>query len=174
MHDAFAPRKTTAGRLLLVAPLVALLGGCAPDREGGYDHVAFREREPLPQATNPPPPPVIPGLVQTAAVRLVANNLPAGVTQAMVDAGQDKFGTVCAGCHGVGGTGSASAPALNDNQWLDVPGDYPSIVQVITTGVPNPKQYPAPMPPRGGGNFDDEGVRELAAYVYALSHQGGA
>lgn len=174
MHDAFAPRATMAGRLLAAAPLLALLGGCAPDREGGYDHVAYRVAEALPQATNPPPPPVVPGLVQTATVRLVARNLPQGVTQAMVDAGQDKFGTVCAGCHGSNGVGSSSAPALNDNEWLDVTGEYPSIVQVINNGVANPKRYPAPMPPRGGGNFDEQAVRELAAYVYALSHSGGA
>jgi mono/diheme cytochrome c family protein len=30
------------------------------------------------------------------------------------------------------------------------------------------------MPPKGGGSFDDQQVAAIAAYVYALSHQGGA
>lgn len=173
MHHAFAPRAPKAGRLLLLAPLVALLGACGPDREGGFDAVAYREHEALPEATNPPPPPVVPGLIASGTKRIEAKNLPAGVTQAMVDAGQDNF-TTCAGCHGPGGTGSTSAPALNDNQWLNISGEFPTIVQVITNGVAQPKEHPAPMPPRGGGNFTDEQVHELAAYVYALSHGGGA
>jgi hypothetical protein len=28
------------------------------------------------------------------------------------------------------------------------------------------------MPPLGGGSFTDDQVRQLAAYVFALSHQG--
>ena len=151
-----------------------LAAGCKPDKQGGFEAVSYRERQGLPEATNPPPPPVVPGLIATNTQRLVAKNLPAGVTQAMVDAGQDQFGTVCAGCHGMGGTGSSSAPALNDAQWLNISGQYPEVVTIITNGVAQPKQYPAPMPARGGGNFSDEQVRELAAYVYALSHQGGA
>ncbi|MBV9110525.1 MAG: hypothetical protein JO306_14035 [Gemmatimonadetes bacterium] len=44
-------------------------------------------------------------------------------------------------------------------------------MSTITTGVPHPKEHPAPMPPKGGGSFDDAQVRALAAYVFALSHQ---
>lgn len=174
MRDAFATRARRAGSLLRVLPLALLVAGCKPDKQGGFDAVSYREREDLPDAANPPPPPVVPGLIATAPKRLVAANLPAGVTQAMVDAGQDHFGTVCTACHGVGGTGSTSGPPLNDSQWLNISGQYPEIVTVITNGVANPKQYPAPMPAKGGGNFTDQQVREIAAYVYALSHQGGA
>ncbi len=67
------------------------------------------------------------------------------------------------------------APALNDNQWLWVPGgEFNGIVNIINAGVPQPKQHPGVMPPKGGGSFTDEQVRAIGAYVYALSHQGGA
>ena len=83
------------------------------------------------------------------------------------------YGTVCVACHAANGTGSAVAPALNDNQWINISGQYPEIVQVITNGVPVPKEHPGPMPPKGGGSFTDPQIRAIAAYVYALSHQGG-
>jgi mono/diheme cytochrome c family protein len=171
-------RAAGARPLLVVAPLAALLGGCKPIKEGGYDSVVNRPTAPeaqMAEATNPPPPPVVAGIgTSGSAVRLVAKNLPAGVTQAMVDQGQDAFGTVCAACHGQGGVGTASAPPLNDSKWLWISGNYDEIVARINSGVPQPKEHPAPMPPRGGGNFTDEQVRQIAAYVYALSHQGGA
>ncbi|HEY0035358.1 MAG TPA: c-type cytochrome, partial [Longimicrobium sp.] len=109
-----------------------------------------------------------------AQAKLVARNLPAGVTQAMVDEGQQLFGTVCAGCHGPAGAGTPAAPVLSDDRWINVTGAYPEIVTIVTNGVPQPKEHPGPMPPKGGGNFDDAQVRALAAYVYALSHQGAS
>ena len=44
--------------------------------------------------------------------KIVAKNLPAGVTQAMVDQGQELFGQVCTACHSAGGVGSTVAPPL--------------------------------------------------------------
>lgn len=166
---------------LSAAPLALLLAaGCKPfsDKDQGYDVVVTRpaaDEQQIAQATNPPPPPITPGLESSGtAARIQAKNLPAGVTQAMVNEGQDLFGTVCAGCHGPAGAGTPSAPPLNDQKWLWISGTYPEIVNRITIGVPAPKQYPAPMPPRGGGGFSDEQVRKIAAYVYALSQTGGA
>jgi mono/diheme cytochrome c family protein len=171
-------RTARAGSFLLSLPVVAAVAGCKPIKEGGYDAQVSRTpayQTQLAEATNPPPPPVVAGMgAGGAEPKLVARNLPAGVTQAMVDQGQQAFGTVCAACHGPGGKGTASAPALNDNQWIWITGQYPEIVARIKEGVPQPKQHPAPMPPRGGGSFTDEQVNQIAAYVYALSHQGGA
>jgi cbb3-type cytochrome c oxidase subunit III len=90
----------------------------------------------------------------------------------MVEAGAQSFGTVCSACHGPGGAGTAAAPKLADNTWLHISGSFDEIVQIIHSGVPNPMEAPAPMPPLGGGNFSDEQVRQIAAYVFALSHQG--
>ncbi|HET6230794.1 MAG TPA: c-type cytochrome [Longimicrobiaceae bacterium] len=170
MRDTFAARPRAAGALVLA---LVLAGGCRPVKEGGYEAVSHRERDFTQfQATNPDPPPFVPGM--GGAAKLVAKNLPAGVTQAMVDQGQQMFGTVCAACHGQNGVGTGAAPALNDSKWLWISGQYPEIVARIKEGVPAPKEHPGPMPPRGGGNFSDEQVGQIAAYVYALSHQGGA
>lgn len=173
MRQALRARARFVGSVVCAAPvLVFALTACLP--EGGYDKVTHREQDELPTPAYPEPPRVIAGVGQSAAaVQLVATNLPAGVTQAMVDEGQQAYGTVCSACHGANGVGSPAAPALNDNAWINVTGQYPEIVQVITNGVPNPKEHAGAMPPKGGGNFDDQQIRALAAYVYALSHQGG-
>lgn len=173
MRKALRARAGLAGSVVYAAPVLLLsLAACLP--EGGYDKVTHREQEELPPPAYPEPPRVIAGVGQGAAsTRLVATSLPAGVTQAMVDEGQQAYGTVCVACHAANGTGGPAGPALNDGQWLNITGQYPEIVQVITTGVPAPKEHPGAMPPKGGGNFSDPQVRALAAYVYALSHQGG-
>ena len=161
--------RAHAGRAWwFLLPLV--LGACLP--EGGYEKVIYRELEELPAPAAPNPPPVRAGAGGGAGPQLANVTLPAGVTPAMVEQGQQNF-ALCAGCHGANGAGTPIAPALNDNQWLNISGnDFDELVQVITTGVPQPKQYPAGMPPKGGGAFTDEQVRALAAYVYALSHAG--
>ena len=41
----------------------------------------------------------------------------------------------------------------------------------MTTGVPKPKEHPAPMPPKGGAPLTDDQVKAVAAYVYSLSHK---
>lgn len=95
--------------------------------------------------------------------------LPAGVTQAMVDEGKTVFGSSCFACHGQEGAGGPLAPKLADNQWLNIGGSYDEIVQVVNNGVPQPKQHPAPMPPKGGAPLTDQQVRAVAAYVFSIS-----
>jgi len=170
MNRAF----TGLSRLPLAAlVLAAAAAGCHPGGDYGYDRVSYREEPAVPQATNPDPPPVpVGGLASAAQAKLVAKNLPQGVTQAMVDEGQNLFGTVCAACHGPAGAGTPVCPTLNDANWINITGTYPEIVTTITNGVPQPRQHPGAMPPKGGGSFDDAQVKALAAYVFALSHQG--
>lgn len=167
----------------LVAALAAVLGMAACNRldsnfeEGGYPKRTGREQPFIASASAPNPPPVTAGAAGAGAgsAPVIAANLPAGVTQAMVNSGQELYGTVCVACHGADGGGSAAAPSLTDDEWLWVPGgEYNGLVQIINAGVAQPKQYPGLMPPKGGGNFTDEQVREIAAYVYALSHRSGA
>ena len=167
-----------ARRARLGLPLLVLIGvsaGCEipgmPD--DGYEPVTYRERESIGEAARPNPPPVVAGIGGggAGAVPTLAANAPAGVTQEMVEEGAQLFGTVCSACHGPGGTGTPAAPALNDAQWLNVSGGFDEIVTVIHTGVPAPVEHPGAMPPLGGGSFDDEQVRALASYVFALSQQ---
>jgi mono/diheme cytochrome c family protein len=84
--------------------------------------------------------------------------------------GQVAGGT-CTACHGQDAKGTAVAPDLTDSQWLNGDGSYQFIVHTVTTGVPHPKQHPAPMPPKGGATLTDDQVKAVAAYVYSLSHK---
>ena len=97
------------------------------------------------------------------------------ITAAEVAQGDSIFhgqvgGGTCFTCHGQNAKGTALAPDLSDKVWIDGDGTYNYLVQRVTTGVPQPKQYPAPMPPRGGAPISDAQVRAVAAYVYSLSH----
>jgi mono/diheme cytochrome c family protein len=83
--------------------------------------------------------------------------------------GQTAGGT-CFTCHGQDAKGTALAPDLSDKTWIDGDGSYNYIVERVTTGVPQPKEHPAPMPPMGGASLSQAQVRAVAAYVYSLSH----
>jgi len=100
-------------------------------------------------------------------------DLPAGVTQEMVTAGQALFAGVggCFACHGQNGEGVAAlGPNLTDDEWLNISGrNFEEIIQLVNTGVAQPKQFTASqMPPRGGTTITDEQVRQVAAYVATL------
>jgi mono/diheme cytochrome c family protein len=98
--------------------------------------------------------------------------LPQGVTQAMVDQGRTIFAGPgnCFACHGPNGAGTPIAPKLDDATWLNIDGSYPAIVDLVTKGVPTPKQSMVPMAPKGGTTINDEQVKAVAAYVWRLSH----
>lgn len=97
--------------------------------------------------------------------------LPEGVTQEMVTQGQQIYAGPgnCQACHGPTAGGTPLAPALNDAQWINIDGSFDAIAQLIAAGVPTPKQHPAPMPARGGGQITDEQVRQVAAYLFSIS-----
>ena len=100
--------------------------------------------------------------------------LPEGVTPEMVAQGQQIFNQgICWSCHQQNGVGGPLGPALNDDTWLNITEPtMDNIVQVITTGVAQPKEAPAPMPAKGGAPLTDAEVKAVAAYVYTLSHGG--
>src|SRR5690606_26526605 len=100
--------------------------------------------------------------------------LPEGVTQEMVTAGQQVFqgAGICITCHGPDAKGTPLAPDLTDQTRINIDGSYDAIVQLVTNGVPQPVEHPSPMPPKGGSQITDEQVRQVAAYVYSLSHGG--
>lgn len=108
----------------------------------------------------------------TAAPAKPAGTAPVGATAADVTEGQKIFSAAgnCFTCHGPDGGGTALAPALNDAQWLNVDGSFASLQTLITNGVPTPKQFPAAMPAKGGAPLTEQQVRQVAAYVYSLSH----
>jgi mono/diheme cytochrome c family protein len=106
-----------------------------------------------------------------APVERAPVQLPEGVTQEMVAAGDQLYGSTgnCFTCHAADGSGTPLAPAINDASWIHIDGSFESLVQIIADGVPVPAQYPAAMPPRGGAPLTDEQVRQIAAYIYSIS-----
>lgn len=99
--------------------------------------------------------------------------LPEGVTMAMVEQGQTVFegAGICSSCHGPSGEGIPNlGDNLTDDEWLHSDGDYESIVETIMTGVSAEESTSGvPMPARAGTNISDEQVRAAAAYVWTLS-----
>jgi glucose/arabinose dehydrogenase/mono/diheme cytochrome c family protein len=103
---------------------------------------------------------------------------PPGATPAQVALGNRVFdgqvgGAPCAGCHGSDAKGTPLGPDLTSDHWLWGDGSLAAITQIITDGVPHPKQYPGVMPPMGGAQLSPAEVSAVAAYVWALNHQSG-
>jgi len=101
--------------------------------------------------------------------------IPAGSSRQMVELGDDVFhgragGAGCTGCHGTDASGTPLGPPLLGDRFLWGDGSYQSIEGIVREGVAQPKQYRAPMPPKGGAQLTDEQVSAVAAYVWALSH----
>jgi cbb3-type cytochrome c oxidase subunit III len=111
----------------------------------------------------------------TTATTTTAGAIPEGATAAMVAAGETAFkGGICISCHGPDAKGTALAPNLTDDQWLNIDGSYDAIKKTIKTGVAKPKDptHPTPMPPMGGAQLTDEQINDIGAYIYSLSHKG--
>jgi glucose/arabinose dehydrogenase/mono/diheme cytochrome c family protein len=77
----------------------------------------------------------------------------------------------CAGCHGSDAKGSPLGPDLTSGKWLWGDGSLAAITHTVTVGVPQPKEYGAPMPPMGGAQLSPSQVSAVAAYIWALSHR---
>jgi mono/diheme cytochrome c family protein len=136
-------------RLLVVFGFTALLPACAasePEEELSEDLVPSVEG--------------IPDSVIAA--------LPPGTSIETLREGRDGFAP-CLVCHGAEGEGTQLGPPFRSGAWVHSDGTIDGIANVIRAGVPRPRDYPVPMPEMGGGDFDDEELRALATYVYALS-----
>ncbi|WP_116809301.1 cytochrome-c oxidase, cbb3-type subunit III [Steroidobacter cummioxidans] len=111
--------------------------------------------------------PALGGVLGTQGVNEVASyvvSLSGGKAPAdWVAAGQERFATLCVGCHGADAKGNPllGAPNLTDNIWLHG-GDFDSVRATITNGRDN--QMPAHQDLLG-----DTKVKLLAAYVLSLS-----
>jgi mono/diheme cytochrome c family protein len=101
--------------------------------------------------------------------------IPPGATKEEVALGNRIFhgeaadGT-CTGCHGSDAKGSPQAPSLVNGNWYFGDGSVKAIANTVANGVPKPRNYSDPMPPRGGAPLSDSDVTAVAAYVWAISH----
>lgn len=152
-------RGRISGSLALLTLAVFGLGACGGGDEAEDMDTAPAE-SPAPAAQQPQP-----------SVALAE-----GVTQAQFDQGRQLFTGQggCQACHGPQARGTQLAPNLTDATWLNLsePVSVESIVTLIKTGVAQPKEHPAPMPPMGGANLSDEQVRALAGYVLSIAGTG--
>jgi mono/diheme cytochrome c family protein len=103
---------------------------------------------------------------------------PPGATPAQVALGGRIYhGEVasapCAGCHGTNAKGTPLGPDLTATKWIWGDGGLQSITSIIANGVPHPKNYNEPMPPKGGAQLSSSEVSAVASYVWAISHRGG-
>lgn len=158
-------------RWALPVLLVTAVGACADKSDAGGEAADTTSAA----ATTPAPAPET--AAAPAAAGAVAANLPAGVTPAMVQEGQQIFTSTgaCFTCHGSNAEGTALAPNLTDSEWLWVtpgPNEYADLQARIKEGVPQPKSHPAPMPPMGGASLTDDQVAAVAAYVWSLTNKG--
>jgi mono/diheme cytochrome c family protein len=116
------------------------------------------------------------GIHPNAGAAAASLPVPPGTTAAQVALGARVFhgeagGGTCAGCHGSDARGTPLAPGLTSGKWLWGDGSLASITRTIDDGVPNPKDYRSPMPPKGGAQLSSDDVKAVAAYVWALAHQ---
>jgi mono/diheme cytochrome c family protein len=146
-------RAGLVGVLVALVLGVAPLAGCRGEKGGGAAAAEEPEEE-----------------VKGAAAP-GARPLPAGTTPKMAARGRKLFAETCTVCHGPDAAGTQLGPSLVDAEWLEGGGTVPEIERVIREGVPEPQEYPVPMPPLGGGSYTEEEVRALSAYVFSLGRQ---
>lgn len=94
--------------------------------------------------------------------------LPAGSTPELLAEGRELY-VVCSVCHGLDAHGTQLGPSLRDTSWVHIDGSIPQIAQITRSGIDSPEEFDIPMPPMGGGDFDDSQLQALATYVYALA-----
>jgi mono/diheme cytochrome c family protein len=94
--------------------------------------------------------------------------LPEGTPAGTAERGAEHFARTCAVCHGPDAGGTQLAPALVGREWTRVEAQLGPLVELIRSGTSQGGDYPVPMPPRGGGEFDDEQIQAVAVYTLAL------
>ncbi len=122
---------------------------------------------------------VVLGVLLTPAPLLAQDTLPLPlpkpqqVNDSAVARGREVFHGAgnCMACHGVAGVGTDSGPALAQGVWMHGPDTYEGILQRVVHGIP--KAYSSrgvAMPMRGWNTLSDTEARDVAAYVWTISH----
>jgi glucose/arabinose dehydrogenase len=160
---------------LAVAPDGAIY--ISDDTHGRIWRVTYHGSADTPVA--PAPAPAVaastPGAPSPAQLNPAALPVPPGATREQLALGDRIFhgqaasGT-CAGCHGSDARGGPQAPSLVSGHSFVSDGSLKWITEIITLGVPRPRDYEVPMPPKGGAPLSDDDVAAVAAYVWAINH----
>lgn len=91
-------------------------------------------------------------------------------------AGKALFGTNCAACHGLDGTGGPGYPNLTDKAWL-WGGEPDQVMETLSVGInsANPDTRSSQMPAFGRDEMlPEDNIKELAGYVHDLSTSNAA
>lgn len=92
----------------------------------------------------------------------------------LVADGAQVFATAgrCETCHGAAGAGGRFGPDLSDDEWAWIDPASASamqdLVELIRTGISEPRVSETGMPPMGGANLSDDQLQALAAYILSL------
>ncbi|MFQ5746564.1 MAG: c-type cytochrome [Gemmatimonadota bacterium] len=173
VHRLTAPwRAGTGAALALIATAgLAACGGDASADAAAGDSAAPAANVAQTAAAETTP-------AETAPAASMPQELPEGVTAAMIEDGTGVFAGagICTACHGADAKGLPNLGAdLTDDEWLHSDGSYEAIVETVKNGVTAEESSSGvPMPPKGGANINEDQVKAVAAYVWSLSHGGGA
>jgi mono/diheme cytochrome c family protein len=114
--------------------------------------------------------PLVAQVSDTAGLRL---RRPLQVTDSAVARGRDVFHGAgnCSACHGLEGVGTDSGAPLAQGVWLHGEDSYEGIVDRVVHGIPRDvSTRGTTMPMRGWNTLSDQQVRDVAAYVWTISH----
>lgn len=98
---------------------------------------------------------------------------PTPVTDSAIARGRALFhgSANCAACHGIEGVGTDSGAPLAQGIWLHGEDSYEAIVSRVVHGIPRAvSTRGTTMPMRGWNPMTDQEVRDVAAYVWHISH----
>jgi glucose/arabinose dehydrogenase/cytochrome c5 len=171
--DGFAGASKASGKAvfrptgLAIGPDGALY--ISDDVKGRIWRVTYQGPAGAPVAPAPEPTYAAPAPAPPAAG---AMPVPPGTTAEQVAKGMALFkGGTCGACHGQDASGGAIGPNLTTGSPLWTDGSLASITDLISKGVPQPKQYRSPMPPMGGAQLSPDDLAAVAAYVWSVGHQ---
>jgi glucose/arabinose dehydrogenase/mono/diheme cytochrome c family protein len=171
--DGFAGPAKASGKAvfrpsgLAVGPDGALY--ISDDVKGRIWRVTYQGPSSAPVTGAPAPTYAPPAATASAAGTLP---VPSEATAEQVAKGMTLFkGGTCGACHGQDAAGGAIGPNLTTGSPLWTDGSLASITDLITKGVPAPKQYRSPMPPMGGAQLSPDDLAAVSAYVWAVGHQ---
>ncbi len=98
---------------------------------------------------------------------------PTPVTDSAIARGRALFhgAANCSACHGIEGVGTDSGAPLAQGIWLHGEDSYDAIVSRVVHGIPRSvSTRGTAMPMRGWNPLSDQEVRDVAAYVWTISH----
>jgi mono/diheme cytochrome c family protein len=98
---------------------------------------------------------------------------PEQVSDSAVARGRELFHGAgnCAACHGVAGVGTDSGAPLAQGVWMHGEDSYEGILSRVVHGIPRSQSTRGiSMPMRGWNTLTDAQARDVAAYVWSISH----